>query len=121
MPDAPPIDFSRLTFPTDKLTVAAIRAADARHFTSDKPSFDAIAGTMETERMLARKAYAKALRQPDPYPDSGFTHRAALVDALVGEYKTYGLSTGPKHTRELIRGIEAAATEQAQEHLGPRR
>lgn len=119
MPDAPPIDFSRLSFPSDKLTVGTIRAKAPRFFQPRVVRFtDVEEGLLLTERIVAEKAYAAALKQPDPHPD---WRQDDLTLALMDVYKQFGLTTGIKHTRELKKGIEAAAKAQAQEHLGPRR
>ena len=115
MSDIPPIDFSRIPFPTDKLTVGDIRARTPHFFETWEVNLENLQGLLMTERTVAGKAYAAALRQPDPHPN---WRQDDLTLALMDVYKAYGLTTGIKHTRELKKSIEAAAQAQAADHLG---
>jgi hypothetical protein len=114
----PEIDFSQLSFPSDKLTIGAIRAAQPFRFRGDDANFMDISGLITAERWLARKAYAAALGQPDPYGDSDMTDRAGVIAALADEYARLGLSSGAMHTREIVRAFETEAAEQAKQHIG---
>ena len=102
MADSPPeIDFSQLSFPSDRLTIGAIRAAQPDRFSGDGADFMEVAGLVTAERWLARKAYAAALGQPDPYGDSDMTDREGVIEGLADEYANFGLSSGINHTREM--------------------
>lgn len=115
----PEIDFTRLSFPSDKLTIGAMRAAQPYRFSGDEVSLIDVAGLLTTERWLARKAYAAALGQSDPYGDCTLTEREGVIQGLADAYVMFGLSSGIKHTREMIKSLETAAAEQAKRHVGP--
>ena len=71
-----------------------------------------------TESVLIAKAFAAALGKPDPHPD---TSRKSLVASLTDDYRLFGVSSGPKHTEQLVRRLEKAVIAQAHEHLRPGR
>jgi hypothetical protein len=120
MTDTPPdIDYTRLSFPSDRLTVGAARAAFPHRFRTDRANFTDVESLMAAERWLARRAFDLALGRPDPLRDDPVRgDRQELIGALADSYKRFGLSPGLKHTRELVKAFEAAAAGQAKEHLG---
>src|ERR1700722_16050653 len=118
------IDHARLAYPSDGLTLGTIRKTLPGLFAQDDPSFfeDVIctahvSAMLHVERQLAHKAFAAALKRPDPYP-SAEDSRRELIRLLSWDYKRFGLSPGRQHTMQLVRGFEAAAAAQAQEPLG---
>ncbi len=119
---APHIDFSRLVYPTDRLTIGQLRVVEPDLFARDdvlefeKTWNDAepMAGLL-LEREIAHKAFAAALGLPEPHDRES---RDELVEMLGGFYGRFGLSSGPKHTAELVRSIESQAVDQAKQFLG---
>lgn len=118
----PAIDIARISFPSDRLTVKAIRVAEPNLFDHPDVWVRSAAGDdsnfllmLRDERAIAYKAFAKTLGLPARVSSS---HRNDIVHSLAEEYSRLGLSTGPKHTVQLIRDIEAQAIAQAKEHLG---
>ena len=120
----PEIDLSKLSFPTDSLTLAQIRrfegtrAASARTFLDEGLGTLNIASILNSEIVLAEKAYAKALREPDPRP---FHIRSEMIDLINDDYKQLGISSGHHQTRQLIRDLEQAASDQANKHVAKSR
>jgi len=127
-PESPGIDFSRMSFPTDKLTVKAIRDADTRldYFDIGPHPFGNIEAIVITERDIARNAFNAALSGLKPARIGKRDHESAwerreMLDGLDFDYQRYGISSGPKQSVELVRDIEAQAVAQAKEHVGPGR
>src|SRR5947209_4593333 len=127
----PAIDFTRLSFPSDDLSIKHLRAVEAKSpahingFAQEDPAFFEregsiadVASILLLERALAHKAFAAALGRPDPHADDEEFTRSEVIRMLGDCYKDYGLSSGSKHTQEMIRNIEAQAVAQAKEHLG---
>jgi hypothetical protein len=67
------------------------------------------------EQVLARKAFARALGIPDPFPFDGM---ADLRRLIADTYVAYGLCGGQRHAMELVRDIERQAEAQVE---GPAR
>lgn len=121
--EVPPLDVTKIDFPSDKVTVGQMRRLQPESFT--QANFVKLRGdeipivsAMCLEEMLAQKAYASAAGLPDPYPDDD---RLESIRWLYDEYAQYGLSSGVKHTRELVRGFEKAAVQLAKAALGQSR
>lgn len=117
----PEIDLKPFSFPSDRLTVKALRAVEPGLFASASPadlhesfSHSDCAAMLFWERVAARQAYQAALGQPlvDAEP------REELVEMLNDHYREYGLSSGPHQTEQLIRRVELQASNQARKHLG---
>lgn len=108
-------DFSTISFPSDRITIAQIRKEHPDIFTEDglfaarASSFLAIS-TILCELGLAKKAWASVLRKPDPQPNE---NRLEQITMLNDDYVRYGLSTGIAKTRQLVRDFEKAVAEQA--------
>jgi hypothetical protein len=129
----PAIDFTQLPFPSDNLTVAALRKAYPYSF--DLPSrivaskFDTpreygrisleetLGGVIDAERMVASMAFKQAMGLP-PTESEAQRSRETLRESLASEYVTLGLAAGEHHADQLIRHIEAEATTQARSHPG---
>jgi hypothetical protein len=142
--DLPEIDFSRISFPSDRLTIKAVRdwvgqkygakrfdkalIDRADHAESDeyKNLFTARSGVIDLmagERELARNAFVAALdgykpRRIGRQDIDKAGDRRGTRDVLHIDYQRFGLSSGPKQTALLIREIESQAVAQAEEHLG---
>ena len=107
-------DFSAISFPSDRITIAQIRKEQPYMFTYDvlgeahAGNFDAL-NTVRCELILAEKARASALGQPDPQPEY---NRLEEIVMLNDDYVRYGLSTGIHKTRQMIRDFEEAVAEQ---------
>jgi hypothetical protein len=127
----PAIDFTRLSFPSDDLSIRHLRAVEAQFagdrngFAQEEPAFFEsegkiadVASTLFLERALAHKAFAAALGKPDPHPDDEELTRSEAIRMLGDCYEGYRLSSGVKHTQELVRDIEAQAVAQAREYHG---
>lgn len=116
MPNTPcNIDFSKIDFPTDKLTFGQLRrraanqAAFANLLQAELVDVDAFQVHC-FEQTLAAKAVAKTVNAPDPDPT---IDQASLISYLDEGYQELGLSTGIQQTRQLIRAIEDAACREA--------
>jgi hypothetical protein len=129
MPEpAPQIDLAQLQFPTDRLTVAVLRAA--RPWAFDRPPprpspflggrgslEDALGGAVDYERRLAVLAFKRELNLPLTDEERQVARRD-LVQGLTDEYILLGLASGEHHAEQLLRDIEAQAAAQARRHLG---
>jgi hypothetical protein len=129
--ETPKIDLSRIDFPSDRITVKALRAArpgsgfddKVAVYPEGKNAFDEFVACLSTERELAGKAFDAALQGHDLKRIGKGDHKPAwdrqeIVSALDSEYRAYGLSSGRQQSIQLIRQIEAQAVAQAEEHLG---
>jgi hypothetical protein len=117
--EIPRVDFGTINFPTDSITLGTIRRHEPDMFTMDgiggaTSNVQAIA-TLFHEEILAEKTFAVAIGRIDPHPDMP---RPFLVRLLDGAYRAYGISSGPKQSVELVRGIERQASEQARAMKG---
>jgi hypothetical protein len=122
----PRIEFSWIDYPSDKLTIQAIRTRDPEGWQQELPTFlsakvwidrDSLGSLLWLERALAHKAFNNRLGLPDPHPDPDWD-RSELIRMLADDYQRYHMTTGIKHTEELVRGIENQAVAQAEKHLG---
>ncbi|MFO0831534.1 MAG: hypothetical protein U0637_06795 [Phycisphaerales bacterium] len=113
----PRLDPATMTFPTDRITLGAVRRnepglLDSR---STKPGHLAANEAFAAhglELLLAEKAFAAARGDPDP--DANFT-RTEIIALLDGTYQKFGLSAGIHTTGQLARDLETAAAVQAQQ------
>jgi hypothetical protein len=109
----PHIDLLKIDFPTDRLTIKAIRQRFPVIDADRLNDFDDIElpGLLSLERDLAKAAF-----------DAVFGRRTVLMSGeekgmLARVYARYGLASGPQHARQLIRAFQQAAADQAREHL----
>ena len=128
------IDFTRIEFPSDRLTVKVLRQKFPEVF--DRPPRDGsrlwrrptqqenndletlVGGILNTERELAARAFYAATGKELPSHDRGAGYRDEAAECLGNDYMRYGLARGRHEAAEMIRHIEAQATSQAQLHLG---
>jgi hypothetical protein len=136
MPDPEPqIDFTRIEFPTDRLTVKELRKALPHCFDLPAPegphhqregffkreSLESyLGGIINAEREVAALAFHTALGQVKPeYHEGTLGPRWEVLEVLISDYTKVGLARGEHHGQELIREIESQAVAQAQRYLGP--
>jgi hypothetical protein len=130
----PQIDFTRIEFPTDKLTIKDLRKTDPEAFDVEpakKPgrpdhlwprplhrmSLDTLlAATLDSERILAEMAFKTALGQPVKI--TGMGDREVIFENLGSDYVSLGVAGGEHEAHEMLRGIEAQAVAQARQHGG---
>lgn len=134
----PEVDFTAIDFPTDALTIKALRRHLPHAFDVPPPDdyryslrsgyyersmLDAmIASTLDWERMLAEVVYRETLglSKLDDLPVSG-NQRQEIIKALCSDYVALGLASGKHQAREMLRRVERQAEEQARRHGGPAR
>lgn len=111
----PPLKLEEIPLPSDSVTFPQIRREQPDIFNGGHIDWGGlnIYATIAAEADIAKHAYAKALGLSPP---SGHFNRRDTVSLLNDDYKRYGLSTGIEKTKQLIRDIESAATEQARRH-----
>lgn len=119
------LDFSGFTFPSDGLTIGALREkhrelfdkgfsmeedAQPRFFFDPTFSGEIVANILFCERLVATCAYAEArgMRWPD-------CEIEGIRGFLLTHYPRYGLASGPQHAEQLIRDIEGQGTELAKQ------
>jgi hypothetical protein len=119
-PPEPSLDFRRITFPSDRITIGTLRAAHP-HIggspTDGIPEDSDVNALLGVEREFALRAFRKALGRSRP-PSRDGDYRRELASCLDDGYVRYGLSSGPHDTEVLLRGIEAQAAGQAREWIG---
>ena len=132
----PKINFSKLDFPTDKLTIRDLRGKIPYSFDVDPPEnfarhlrrdghYDrmdldnAIGNLIDCERLLAELAFRSELGLPE-LDKSKFSTRAELFDVMPGDYVDLGVAQGDHEAKLLLKSIESQAKEQAREHSGRR-
>lgn len=127
----PHIDFTRIDFPSDRLTVRDLRCVYPGSFDLPVKGVDkgesrsygrasagrALDGIIDAERILAGIAFKQVLGQPLSEEETALERRE-IIEALVTDYGQVGLATGKQQVNHLVRGIEAQAVAQAQRHLG---
>jgi hypothetical protein len=113
------IDFSRLRFPSDAMTVGYLRERFPESFEGLDPQCfregqDDVAALIEGERTLAKWAFDNALGRSTVSQDEW----DAQEQSLELTYPDVGFATGPQHARQLVRNLKKAAVAQARKHLG---
>ena len=128
--DQPEIDFGKLDYPSDALTLKDLRRLFPQGFQGDelhpeKVSFfgtsvsDDFSTKLDFERMVAGYAFDEALGRP--LREGTFTGRGELREYLEEFYIGCGIAKGPQHARQLIRELEESAANQARQHISVRR
>lgn len=123
------IDFTNLSYPTDRLTVKDLRCrcpegfdlplshesfGEVRKGLYRRRSLDVVLGDLvDLEREIADRAFHTRLSAEVPehlrgHPDDG-------RDCLISEYVRWGLATGENHAEQLIRDLETQAITQAEQ------
>jgi hypothetical protein len=120
MPDTGPvIDFTRLWFPTDAITIGDLRKKFPFAFEGVDPDYfnegdDNMSALVECERTVAQWAFDKALGRPTPSADEWRDQE----EGLEITYTEMELAKGAKHAEQLVRDLKEAAAAQAREYLG---
>jgi hypothetical protein len=118
------VDFRRLQFPSDKLTIRDIRDHEPdridtklpRLSTEDSRSLDKL---LYMERFIAWAAFAVSIGRGEDYQYvASFGGYKEFEQELVDVYMFYGLSRTTHEATELIRGIKDQARAQARESQG---
>jgi hypothetical protein len=109
----PHIDLLKIDFPTDRLTIKAIRRRFPEIDADRLNDFDDIEldGLLSLERDLARAAFDAVLGRRT------VAMSGEEEEILAGVYARYGLTSGPNHAEQLIRAFQKAAADQARQHL----
>jgi hypothetical protein len=124
MSEIPKINFSRIDFPSDALSIKSLRRAHSPEFDVDiEPGFflgdkghgpDILTDLLQIEHLIAEAAYCRSM---------GIPPRESLDEDYIEElsriYIKYGIASGQHHVEQLIRSIETQATGQARQHLPP--
>jgi hypothetical protein len=132
---APQIDYSRLSFPSDALTVGQLRKSWPKPFNTfghgvrmEEAFHDGVSthlySLVSAERELAKLVFDVALgRYDDEKPDvqTAEDTRWSISECLISDYTRYGLAHGRHHAEQQIRDLEAAAEAQVRAHLGPQK
>lgn len=134
MAESPEIDVTKIDFPSDELTIKAIRqrwpkSIDKRE---DNPYVDGIPrllaqptgeelfSMLKMERDLATATFNMELgREPPDLSYADFSIKS-LAEDLSKLYIEFGLASGQHHADQLIRSIESQAVAQARQHTPPR-
>jgi hypothetical protein len=133
----PKIDFTKIVFPSDKVTVKMVRQAwpgaidvdrseplgRAPHRVYLRHSLDNVLGDdlIDPERMLAERAF-KVARGQSVTNDQRISNKNELIDTVAHSYVRYGLARGKNEAKAMIRQIELQAEAQARQYPGrPRR
>lgn len=116
---------SRIKFPLDGVTIGAVRKAE-QFFDEREHMLDSLEAGILTERMIARQAFEAELHGVKPTRMGKLNHELALdrrewVSGMDQLYQEWELSSGPKQSAELVRGIEAQAIAEAKALLGKSR
>jgi hypothetical protein len=115
------IDFTAISFPSDRLTFKDLRALDSKQDAqSDPGTFSKNSDFFDTmrylERLLAFLAFetacgrAKAAKKEIAAGDIGIK---GMAKDLSEFYIRYGLATGPAAAEELIKSVRAEGEKQA--------
>jgi hypothetical protein len=110
------LDLTKMEFPSDRLTVGAIRRMDAKVFATFRHGEHDYLGRLEffqtlaLEMDLAVLAFAKAAGAAPP--DLGVS-RDDIIEQLLIDYEKLGFGSGPASRQALIQKIESDAAAQA--------
>jgi hypothetical protein len=130
----PAIDLTKIEFPTDRLTVKMLRTAFPWGFDVEPPPNpvldrllgrplrrqsldDVLAYIVDSERILADMAFKAALGKTIS-DDNRMGGRVTIHLNLSSDYVRLGLAPGKKVAREMLKGIESQAADQARQHGG---
>lgn len=117
------VDFRSIHFPSDALTLNALRALVPEIFDSGriegeryerlvKTLEDKLASLISCEREIAYVAFMKAAGREQLPDEFGLDYRSILEK----HYIEFDLASGPHHARQLIRDIESQASALGAKH-----
>ncbi len=130
----PSIDFAKIAFPSDKITLADIRRVHVKQFDTCGSNFfdgpkmgrggkdwprEELSEILSIERLIARLVFESVSRgkSQSSMLNSQWEDDVELVEALSTHYERYGVTHDPQESLLLIRSIEEQAAKQA-ERLG---
>jgi hypothetical protein len=126
MPDSDPqINLTVISFPTDKLTIKALRlrlAGEGAYASTRKAARlgEGVVVSINSEPKLAQWAFDEALGRAIIERHPG--ERDEIRETLAAEYTDFlRIATGDHHAVQLIRELEKAAADQARTYLRGRR
>lgn len=113
----PKLDLTKITFPTDRLSIKDLRGRFPKEFDDERVEFfnsapgDSLEATLQLERTIAQWAFDVALGKTpaDWVYDYDFDPRDEVARALI----EFGLATGLHHADEQVRAIQSEAAAQA--------
>lgn len=130
-PAQPEIDLDRLDYPSDLVTIKHLRllfpeefrnlhgSREHRAFLDPSDNGISLAAMLKFERMLAQRTFDKILGRE---VNTGAVPDEDLLEHLEELYTNdFKIAQGPQHARQMIRDLQSAATEQAQQYLHGRR
>jgi hypothetical protein len=115
--EKPKFDPSKLEFPSDKITMGKLREFYPYIF-HDRVNMDkhdisdlGVTGIIAMELNLSENAFRVALGE------KGMSRQNRHLDimALHDDYVTYGVTSGPKQTMQMVRRLEADAAKLAKQ------
>ena len=115
--EKPKFDPSKLEFPSDKITMGKLREFYPYifhdHDNMDKHNISdlGVTGIIAMELSLSENAFRVALGEQGMSRDN----RHMDIQALHDDYVTYGVSSGPKQTMQIVRRLEADAAKLAKQ------
>jgi len=118
------VDYRRLQFPSDKLTVRDIRDHEPERIDIDSPQLStddshSIENLLFLERSIAWSSFAVALGRGAAYLDvASYGGTKEFEDELVNVYMFYRLASTSHDAKELIKVIKDQARAQARETQG---
>jgi hypothetical protein len=128
MSDATPqIDYTRIGFPSDQVTLQRLRALTPRgRAFSLEDEAGGLDGLHYLERLLASVGFATGLGDSEHIDQAmkAITRLTDLREAreeLAVLYVRYGIAEGPETAQELIRRLEGMGSAQARETIGKTR
>lgn len=122
-PEQPALDFTSISFPSDRLTFKHLRAFDQKREVTDNPGLytregERLDAMQFLERQFALLGFEAAFGRGDQaaanlalgFEQDGVDGAAADLADL---YTRYGLATGPAAARELVKSVQAEGSKQA--------
>jgi hypothetical protein len=115
-----PLDLAAIDLPSDRITMGTIRRVHPNLFADYKNSLKAPSSNLNVPAIiaeeidLARIAYARALGVQTRERSSAAERHESILNLDV-DYRTYGISTGIRHTLEMVRDLERQAAQQAKQ------
>lgn len=114
------LKLTSVSFPTDRVTVGALRAAFPSDFDFDwhprenhKLRFlDTLMSAVFHEREYAARAYLSATNRKPPQL-AIMLDQEELIDMLLDDYVKLGIASGPAQAKELLRDVERQVLAQA--------
>lgn len=115
------LDLSKINYPSDLLTIKAVRSIGSDIFATDSPleiernfGLSDLASLLHWERALATLSYNS---QQSITPTNEHGHSLSELRSMLAEqYAVHGICSGQNHANELVKSIESQARSQASNH-----